>query len=117
VSEFRLEFHNLAARAVTFATGRAPRVIILSIPDWGVTPFARGRDRATIAREIDDFNRIAREEAELIGARFVDITAVARRASDNSSLVAADGLHPSGVMYDEWARLVEPVALDALARI
>jgi lysophospholipase L1-like esterase len=112
--EYRGEFRGLLQRAIGFAGGRANRVIVLSIPDWGVTPFAAGRDRKQIAREIDHFNRINREETDRAGARYVDITPVSRQAATERELTADDGLHPSGLMYREWARLVLPAARIAL---
>jgi lysophospholipase L1-like esterase len=112
--EYRTDFRWLLARAIASAGTRAPRVIVLSIPDWGVTPFAVGRDRAKIGTEIDRFNAIAQDETARAGAHYVDITPVSRRAATEHELIAGDGLHPSGTMYAEWARLALPAALDAL---
>ena len=109
--EYRDQFRSLLARAVAFAGGRAARVVVLSIPDWGVTPFASGRDRVQIAAEIDALNAINRDEARRAGARYVDLTPISRRASVEPALVAADGLHPSGAMYAAWAAEVLPVIL------
>lgn len=114
--QYRGEFIGLLHRAIGFAGGNASHVIVVSIPDWGVTPFAANRDRAKIATEIDHFNAIAREETLRANARFVDITPVSRRAATDASLVAADGLHPSGAMYAEWVKLILPEAQAALAR-
>jgi lysophospholipase L1-like esterase len=100
--EYRTQFTALLQRAIGFAGGNAAHVIVVSIPDWGVTPFAEGRDRAKIAREIDQFNAINREEAMRAGAKWVDITAISRR--DDRALVAGDGLHPSGKQYAEWVK-------------
>lgn len=110
--EYRREFRALLARAIGFAGGRADRVIVLSIPDWGVTPYAAGRDREQIGREIDQFNAINREETGRARAHYVDITPISRKA--NPALIAEDGLHPSGAMYREWVSLVQPVAIRAL---
>ena len=63
LSEYRDQFCHLLAQAIRFANGLAARVIVLSIPDWGVMPFAEGRDRAKIATEIDQFNAVAQYEA------------------------------------------------------
>ena len=92
--------------------------MVLSIPDWGVTPFAAesGRDRGKIAAEIDRFNQINREETARAGARYVDVTPVSRKAAADRSLIAGDGLHPSGAMYAEWARLALPAAKAALGK-
>jgi lysophospholipase L1-like esterase len=114
-AEYREQFRGLLARAIAFARGREERVIVLSIPDWGVTPFAAGRDRARISREIDDFNSINRDETTRAGSRYIDITAISRRAAREPNLLAGDGLHPSGEMYEEWARAVLPVAASAVS--
>ncbi|HWW60274.1 MAG TPA: SGNH/GDSL hydrolase family protein [Thermoanaerobaculia bacterium] len=108
VEQYRGEFTALLQRAIGFAGGDAKRVIVVSIPDWGVTPFAEGRDRAKIAAEIDRYNAVNREETSRAGARYVDITPVSRRA--DPSLVAGDGLHPSAAQYAEWTKLILPVA-------
>jgi lysophospholipase L1-like esterase len=110
VDEFRTQLRALVHRAVGFAGGRASHVIVVAIPDWGVTPFAEGRDRTRISSEIDAFNAINAAEAALLGARYVDITAVARQAGTDLTLLAPDGLHPSGRMYAEWATAVLPIA-------
>ncbi len=112
--EYREELKALLQRAITFAGGRTAHVIVLSIPDWGVTPFAVDRDRAKIAREIDQFNAINKEEALKSGSYYVDVTPVSRRAIVDPALVASDGLHPSAKMYAEWTKLVFPIAKDVL---
>lgn len=112
--EYRVQFQSLLKQAIGFAGGRAGRVIVVSIPDWGVTPFAKGRDRRKIAAEIDRFNAINREEAARAGARYADITAISRKAAKDATLVAADGLHPSGRMYSQWAGVIVPIARAAL---
>jgi lysophospholipase L1-like esterase len=114
VAEYRERFRPLLAGALTLSGGRARSVVVLSIPDWGVTPFAASRDRARVAREIDAFNAVNGDEASRAGVAYVDVTASSRRAEREPALIAPDGLHPSGVMYAEWATLVLPVALEAL---
>ena len=111
---YREEFRALLHQAIAFADRRAERVIVLSIPDWGVTPAAEGRDRAKIAEEIDQFNRINWEETSRTGARYVDVTPISRRAAREPRLVADDGLHPSGEMYRLWTEKVLPEAIAAL---
>lgn len=113
VDEYRLEFRALLETAIILTENEPGRVLVLSIPDWGVTPFAEGRDRARVAREIDAFNAVNRDESVLAGARCIDITACSRSFPNE---VAEDGLHPSGAQYARWARLVLPVALGALAK-
>lgn len=110
--QYRGEFAALLQRAIGFAGGDAKKVVVVSIPDWGVTPFADGRDRTKIASEIDRYNAINREEAQRAGARYVDITPVSR--GNDPALVAGDKLHPSGTQYREWGRLILPEARAAL---
>jgi lysophospholipase L1-like esterase len=112
--EYRNEFTALLRRAVDFAGGNPRRVVVVSIPDWGVTPFAANRDRAKIAAEIDRFNAVNAEETKKAGARYADITPVSRHAATDSSLVAPDGLHPSAAMYAQWVPIISPQAEAAL---
>jgi lysophospholipase L1-like esterase len=116
VSSFTPEFASLIERAKRFAVDHAvERVVVLSIPDWGASPFADGRDRALIGREIDGYNDSARTLTEKAGAHWIDVTGVSRHMLTEQALTASDGLHPSGEMYRRWAELVLPVAIRALA--
>lgn len=112
--DYRGEFKGLLSRATAFAGGEPGRVLVLSIPDWGVTPFARDRDPGRIAGEIDAFNAVNRMETLAVGARYLDVTGISREAEEDPDLVAADGLHPSGAMYARWAEEALPLALEAL---
>jgi lysophospholipase L1-like esterase len=111
VDAYRTPFRALLARAIAFADGDPSRVVVISIPDWGVMPFAEGRDRAEIARQLDAYNALARQETERAGATWVDITPLSRTQGD---LAAADGLHPSGDAYRAWTDLITPAVRDAL---
>jgi lysophospholipase L1-like esterase len=112
--QYRKEFVALLHRAIGFAGGDAKRVIVVSIPDWGATPFAEGRDRAKIGAEIDHFNAVAREEAVRAGAHYADVTPISRHAATDPTLVAPDGLHPSAKMYAQWVGVIFPQAEAAL---
>jgi lysophospholipase L1-like esterase len=116
VDEYREQLRGLIARALGYAGGRPQRVIVLSIPDWGVTPFAQehGRDGAQVGREIDAYNAAQHEECARAGVAFVDITALTREAAERRELLAADGLHPSAIDYERWAREALPSARKAL---
>lgn len=111
--DYRAQFAGLLERAIALAGDRAARVVVASIPDWGVTRFARaqGRDRARIAAELDAYNALARAETERVGARFVDITGISRR---HPELLADDGLHPSAAQYALWVEAIEPAVRAAL---
>ena len=110
VAEYRTQFTSLLERAIGFAQGRRERVLVLSIPDWGVTPFARGlaRDVRQVANEIDAFNAAALETCMRRGVVFVDITGVSRQRGVEAEMLVDDGLHPSALMYAEWTRLALP---------
>ena len=101
--QYRTEFRQLLQTAVQFAGGRPGRVFVLSIPDWGVSPFAVSRDKTKIATEIDQFNAIAQEESQRAGIVFVDITPISRTALGDNTQFAADGLHFSGKQMAKWA--------------
>jgi lysophospholipase L1-like esterase len=116
VDQFRTQFRDLLIRAIALADGKPARVVVVSIPDYGVTPFAANSDGAKIGREIDAFNAVCKEEAEKAGAAFVDITPGSRKAADDRSLVADDGLHPSAKMYRQWVEQILPVAQKAISQ-
>jgi lysophospholipase L1-like esterase len=111
--QYRTELKSLLKQAVGFAGGKASRVVMLSIPDWGVTPFANGRDREKIGSEIDLFNAIGREEALAAGAHWVDVTA-ASREPHTGWVGTKDGLHPTAAQYARWAALSVDAASAAL---
>lgn len=110
-------FRTLLSRSLKHADGRAGRVLVLSIPDWSVTPFARSdtRDAATIAGEIDAFNAAAQQACAQHAVAFVDVTAVSRERGAEPAMLVADGLHPAAAMYAEWTRLALPRARALLA--
>lgn len=112
--EYRQEFIFLLNKAIEYAGGDKNKVFVVSIPDWGVTPFAQSRNAETIAAEIDAFNQINKEESEKLGVAYVDVTPISREAINDADLIAPDGLHPSGKMYAEWAKLALPIALEIL---
>ena len=115
--EYHGQFSALLERAIGFAQGRRDRVLVLSIPDWGVTPFAKRelRSAARIASEIDACNRVAHEACVQRGIAYVDITAVSRARGAEPEMLVEDGLHPSAAMYAEWTRLALPWVRTLLA--
>ena len=117
VQEYAREFAALLERAIGFARNRSDHVLVLGIPDWGVTPFARFEDgnRGNIAREIDAYNAAAQDACAARGVAFVDITPLSRERGAEPGMLVDDGLHPSAAMYAEWTRLALPVARGLLA--
>ena len=116
--EYARQFEGLLERTVGFVGGDPGRAFVLSIPDWGVTPFAAasGRDVGAIGRELDAFNAIAARQCGLRGVAFVDITPASRAHGAQPRMLAGDGLHPSAAMYEKWAELALPVARRLLQR-
>ena len=106
VDNYKPEFEELLKKAIHFAGDRADHVVVLSIPDWGVTPFANGRDRAQIAREIDAYNAANKQIAEQYDVQYIDITPWTREAATDTFIIAGDGLHPSGKEYKRWAEKI-----------
>ncbi|HEX4877742.1 MAG TPA: SGNH/GDSL hydrolase family protein [Chitinophagaceae bacterium] len=104
---YQPEFEELLKKAIGFAGGKADHVAVLSIPDWGVTPFATDRDRAQIAGEIDAYNKVNRQVAQLYKVHYINITPWTREAATDLSLLAADGLHPSAKEYQRWAESLQ----------
>lgn len=109
LDDYKTEFAELLQTAIRFAGGQPDRVIVVSIPDWGVTPSGAGRDRAKIAAEIDEYNAANKAETERQAARYADITALSRQAASNDSLIAIDRLHFSGPMYAMWVQKILPL--------
>jgi lysophospholipase L1-like esterase len=116
LDEYRDQYRTLLQRSIGLAGGNAACVIAVSIPDWGVTPFARGegRDAATIASAIDAFNAVACAEAVGAGVRWIDVTGISR-AADAREELASDGLHPSAAQYARWVEAILPGARAILA--
>lgn len=113
---YRTEFVQLLNTAIQYAGGNKQHVFVVSIPDWGVTPFANGRDRTQIATEIDQFNAINKQETLKLGVSYVDITPASKRAATDASLTAADGLHPSAKMYSLWVAELLPVVTNNIGK-
>jgi lysophospholipase L1-like esterase len=114
IEEYRNEFSILLNRAIRYAGNKKNRVFVLSIPDYSVTPFAASYDTARIAREIDAFNQVNKSITMSAGVTWIDITGISREAKHDGSLLAGDGLHPSGKQYKRWADLLVPVMNEAI---
>lgn len=114
ISKFRKEFRLLLEKAISFADGQTNRVFVISIPDYGVTPFGQQKNPRKIARQINQYNEIAENISERYSVSFIKITPISKRAKDDTTLVAEDGLHPSGNMYREWVSKILPVIITEL---
>lgn len=108
---YKTEFTELLKRAVLYAGSNKNHVFVLSVPDYSVTPFASGSDTKMIAKDIDAFNEANKKISLRIGVHYLDITTISRGAENNHTLLAADGLHPSGLQYEKWSKLLAPLIL------
>lgn len=104
VEDFERDFELMLNRAIIFARGITAHVVVLSIPDWGVTPFAvnRNSDQTKVGGEIDAYNSAKKAICELYGITFIDITEDYRTIGARPEMVVEDQLHPSGIMYKRW---------------
>ncbi len=108
--QYKIEFEALLNKAIAFAGNDPAKVFVLSIPDWGVTPFSAGRDVGKIAEEINTYNQYCKEVSEQYHCIFIDITEDQRAEGNNPDMLAEDGLHPSVKEYAKWAdKLVKEI--------
>jgi lysophospholipase L1-like esterase len=109
IEKFKAEFENLLNQAVIFSGNIKEHVIVISIPDWGVMPYAADRNQEEIAFEIDNFNQAIYQICVNYNIRFVDITPLSRQVSKHPEWIASDGLHPSGIQYSKWVEELLPL--------
>lgn len=113
---YRKEFDQLLNTSIAYTKGNLKHVFVLSIPDWSVTPFAQtsGRSLTVIKAQIDIFNSINERESKNFGTNYINITEISREAGSDQTLLADDGLHPSGLMYKKWVALLLPLVIKNL---
>jgi lysophospholipase L1-like esterase len=104
VNVYKTEFETMLKRAIAFAGDKPDHVVVISIPDWGVTPFAtsRGTDKVKVAGEIDAYNQAKKEVCDNYGVAFLDISKEYREIGAKPEMVVEDNLHPSGLVYTRW---------------
>jgi lysophospholipase L1-like esterase len=117
LENYRVEFRRLLERTIVLAGNRPQHVIVVSIPDWGVTRFGHGSGRnvSQIAQEIDAYNAANAQIAKMLQVHYIDVTGLSRDGGDSAVMLVADGLHPSAGMYRRWAQLILPAAEKALS--
>jgi lysophospholipase L1-like esterase len=108
------KFESLLKRSIELAGNKPEHVIVISIPDWGATPFAGVRNREEIAKEIDEYNAINKNLALKYGAGYLYVTDWTREATTDPSLLASDNLHLSGKEYERWAKRLADMTRDYL---
>ena len=116
ISDYEIEFQKMLTKAIQFAKGDPKHVLVISIPDWGVTPFAetRGTDRENIAKEIDDYNGAKERISIQLGVHYIDITEEYRKIGALPEMVVEDKLHPSALVYKSWSEKFVKVVLDKM---
>lgn len=114
ISKYPQRFTRLLKKAIQLAGNRASHVFVVSIPDYGVTPFGQEKSPVVISKELARYNAINRKISDSLGVIFINITPISRRAATNEALIAQDGLHPSGKMYELW---VEKIVQKLLSKI
>jgi len=116
LENYQQGFTNLLNKAIELAGNNPARVIVVSIPDYSVTPYGQNFNPGKIRTELDQFNALNRQLSQTAGVHYVDITPISRLAANDLSLLASDQLHPSGKMYAEWVKLILPMAEEILQR-
>ena len=115
MDNYKVKLAQVLKTTIAFANGDTSRVFVLSIPDYGVTPFANGQG-SIIGPQIDQFNAINKAISVAARVNYLDITAISRIAATDPALIAPDGLHPSGKMYTMWVNLLEPMVAAQLKK-
>ncbi|MBL6677708.1 MAG: SGNH/GDSL hydrolase family protein [Flavobacteriaceae bacterium] len=111
IDEFKEDLNKILDKINSLKKNNG-NIIIISIPDWGYTPFGNSYNRESISSEINLFNNNLINFANFNGLKYVDVTEISRRALNESNLLASDNLHPSGLMYLEWAKKIYETWID-----
>ena len=113
---YKPEFEELLKTAIELAGGNKLHVFVVSIPDYGFTPFGKAK-KAAITKAIDVYNMVNRAITEKAGVTYITITDISRKSLEQPDLVAEDGLHPSGKMYTAWVqRILQVVDTNSTGR-
>jgi lysophospholipase L1-like esterase len=105
LSEYKIQFTELLVTSINFAHGNKDKVFVISIPDYGYTPFGH-KNQVQISAGIDQFNAVNKAVVDSMGIKYFDITPISRHGLSDPALVADDGLHPSGKQYQQWVDLM-----------
>ena len=116
ILDYRNDFENLLIRSIYYSKNKK-NVFVLSIPDYGVTPFGKKINQQKIFEEINNYNQINREISEKYEIMYFDITDISRMAESDSSLLAYDQLHPSNKMYEMWVDKIKYRLIDSILNI
>lgn len=112
--KYEKEFAQLLEQALELANQKTERVFVISIPDWGYTPYGSGWDQQKITQEIDAYNCFAKQRAQKEGVTFIEVTDITRQGLEDKDLVASDGLHPSKKAYKLFVERMLPIITSSL---
>lgn len=112
INKFRIELDSLIRWSIALAQGNPNQVFMVSIPDYGYTPFGSPQSRERISRELDNYNSIKDSLAQVYNIPYYYITDISRRGLEETDLVADDNLHPSGKQYTLWVERILPELLN-----
>lgn len=115
IDNYKTKFAEVLNTAIHFAGNKPNHVFVLSIPDWGVTPFALGRD-SEIYPQILTYNAVNDSISKAAGVNYLNITDISRMAATDTSLLAPDGLHPAGKMYALWVNRLAPMIVGQIKK-
>jgi len=104
-AQYEIEFEQLLKTSIKLAKGKTKNVFVVSIPDYGFTPYGKPKQEI-ITKQIDQFNAINKRITEKYKIAYFNITEISRKGLEDPTLVAEDGLHPSGKMYSAWVDLI-----------
>jgi lysophospholipase L1-like esterase len=105
---YKIEFKALLDKAIALANFDTNKVFVVSIPDYGFTPFGKN-NQSTISAQLESYNQINKSITDSLKVSYVNITPISQMGLTNPELVASDGLHPSAAMYKMWVDLMKPV--------
>lgn len=107
LQQYHIEFEMLLYQALALNRKITKQIIVLSVPDYSVTPFAKEKNPPQIYDEINAYNAVNENIARREGVHYVNITDISRLAANNSKLLTHDNLHPSVHMYRLWVDRVQ----------
>lgn len=114
IEQYKREFTSLLEQAIIYAGGKSEKVFVVSIPNYGVTPFGIKKGEDKIRQELLTYDAIADSIAATFSIPFVNITPISENAKQDPSLIASDQLHPSAKQYQQWVELITPVVENIL---
>lgn len=104
IMEYKEQFEHLLKKSIQLANGKPDRVLVLSIPDYGATPFGQSLNSEKVSKEIDEYNTLNKALSIQYKVHYIEITEGSRKAKTNAALVTHDGLHPSAKEYAKWSK-------------